>query len=123
MTPLTNPEIDSLEQELGCTLPGLYRKLLVEQGYGTFGEAEVYHPAEVRKLYESFFDDPAQLFHPYFPFGCQNYKQELWVIDAAAERAASIWHETVTDDWPDEEWLEYDEWVSVHLDTEIPGTD
>jgi hypothetical protein len=56
------------------------------------------------------------LFHPYFPFGCNNGKQELWVIDAAAERAASIWHETHPADWPEEEWLDYHEWIIRFLD-------
>jgi hypothetical protein len=105
----------------------LYRKLLVEVGFGSYGQRsdsksnttkELYHPAAVRGLYEHFFDDPAILFHPYFPFGCNNGEQELWVIDATAERAASIWHETVPDDWSEEKWLDYDEWVAKFIDDE-----
>jgi hypothetical protein len=116
---LTNAEIDDIERTLGHTLPGLYRKLLVELGYGGFGlAAEIYHPSRVRELYEPFFDDPTQLFHPYFPFGCQNKKQEMWVIDASAERAASIWHETVPDDWAEEEWLPYEQWIEEYLELE-----
>lgn len=109
---LTNPEIDNIETSLNVTLPGLYRKLLVEIGPGDLPSGNrIYHPNEIRKLYEPFFDDPTQLFAPYFPFGCDNQRQELWVIDADRELAASIWHETVPDDWPDEEWLEYDQWI------------
>jgi len=113
----TNAEVDLVEQSLGVTLPGLYRRLLTELGPGRIGSsAELYHPSHVRELYEPFFDDPSQLFQPYFPFGCENGKQELWVIDSATERAASIWHETVLDDWPDEDWLPYEEWVQRHLE-------
>jgi len=117
---MTNPEIDLVEQSLGVTLPGLYRKLLNEIGPGRIGSsAELYDPLQVRELYEPFFDDPSLLFHPYFPFGCDNGKQELWVIDSANEFAASIGHETVPDAWPDEEWLAYEEWVQRHLDPAV----
>jgi hypothetical protein len=116
MAAMTKNEIDSIERELGITLPGLYRRLLVEIGPGKVGDAaRIYHPGEIRALYEPFFDDPGQIFHPYFPFGCHDAKQELWVIDAAAERAASIWHETVPDDWPEEQWLSYEQWVERYL--------
>ncbi|MGP0064965.1 MAG: hypothetical protein ACLQGP_15375 [Isosphaeraceae bacterium] len=117
MPELTNSEVDLAERALGVKLPGLYRKLLVELGPGRIGSsAELYHPLEIRGLYEPFFDDSGQLFHPYFPFGCDDGKQEIWVIDSATERAASIWHETVPEAWPDQEWLEYEEWVIRHLD-------
>ena len=120
MTPLTNPEIDEIEKSLGHKLPGLYRRLLFEMGPGPVGShAEIYHPLVVRDLYEAFFDDPAQLFNPYFPIGCQNQTQELWVIDASIENAASIWHETIPDDWPDEEWLPYETWVERYLEPEL----
>ena len=123
MTTLTIGEISDIERAIGHELPGLYRRLLVEEGYGQFGpDAEIYHPGEVWDLYAPFFDDPEQLFNPYFPFGCQNRKQELWIIDALAERAASIWHETVPEDWPEEEWLTYDRWVQEHLEPERPST-
>jgi hypothetical protein len=114
--PLMTPaEIDAAEAEIGVRLPGLYRELLAEVGHGRRGDCEIYHPSAVRALYEPFFDDPAQLFAPYFPFGCDNGLQELWVIDGAAARAASIWHETVPDDWPEEQWLPYDEWRRQHF--------
>lgn len=119
MPPHSNPEIEAIAEELGRKLPGLYHRLLFEIGPGPFGRnAEIYHPLSVRKLFEPFFDDPNQLFSPFFPFGCQNVKQELWIIDAAAEAAASIWHETVPDDWPDEDWLPYEDWILRYLEPE-----
>jgi hypothetical protein len=127
MTPmqrLTNPEVTQIARTLGVELPGLYRKLLVEVGYGIYGQKpecawattkEIYHPASVRELYKDFFDDPGALFTRYFPFGCDNEKQELWIIDPANERVASIWHETHPDDWPDERWMSYEDWCIAHL--------
>jgi hypothetical protein len=120
MPPLTNPEIEDIEHTLGHELPGLYHRLLFELGPGPIGNAgKIYHPLAVRELYEPFFDDPSQLFHPYFPFGCDNKAQELWVIDASIEQAASIWHETVPDAWPDEEWLPYDSWIERYLEPDM----
>lgn len=117
--PLSNSEIEAIEQTLGHKLPGLYHRVLFEIEPGGFGrEAEIYHPLAVRELYEPFFDDPTQLFKLYFPFGCQKVKQELWIVDALAEKAASIWHEIIPDDWPDEEWLPYDRWIDRYLEPE-----
>ena len=116
MTNLTQAEIGEAEQSLGHKLPELYRKLLAEVGYGILNpEAELYHPAKVWELYEPFFDEPEQLFDPYFPIGNNPRTQELWIIDADAERAASIWHETVPEDWPEEEWLPYEQWRQKYL--------
>ena len=116
MEKLSESEIDDLERTLGLRVPGLYRKLLIELGWGAMANrCEVYHPSHVWQLYEPFFDDPTQLFTLYFPFGCNNVKQEVWVIDSPRELAASIWHETVPDDWPEERWLQYDEWVTENL--------
>ena len=89
MQQLTMGEIGEVERVIGHNLPGLYRRLLTAEGYGWVGQdAEIYHPATVWERYASFFDDPTQIFHPYFPFGEQSRKQELWIIDSAAERAA-----------------------------------
>ena len=116
MTKLDQNEIDQAEQSLGHKLPGLYHKLLVEIGYGILNpEAEVYHPAEVWELYEPFFEEPEQLFNPYFPFGNNPQTQEIWIIDGDGKRAASIWHETVPEDWPEEEWLTYEQWLQKYL--------
>jgi hypothetical protein len=117
---LTNPQIDELEESLDIVLPGLYRKLLVEIGVGELPSGrQIYDPTEIAPLYEPFFDDPGDLFDPYFPFGCHNRLQEVWIIDSSRELAASISHETVPDDWPEEEWLSYEEWIFKHLDPEF----
>lgn len=118
MPTLTLAEIDATEAEIGARLPSFYRQLLVEVGHGQNGDWEIYHPIAVRELYEPFFDDPAQLFNPYFPFGCNNHLQELWIIDASAGRAASIGHETVPEDWSEEKWLTFDDWRKQYLPNE-----
>jgi hypothetical protein len=41
--------------------------------------------------------------------------QEMWVIDFQAETAASISHETVPEDWPNEEWLICEAWEEQYL--------
>lgn len=115
MRRLTDAEISAAEAAVGRPLPELYRRLLAEVGYGSRGQLQIYHPAVVRELYEPFFDDPARLFTPYFPIGCDNELQEVWAIDASTQRAASIGHETVPDDGPDEKWLGYEEWFEQHL--------
>lgn len=64
MDKLTNAEIDDIERDLGLVLPGLYRKLLVEIGFGDISAAaEIYHPSAIRELYEPFFEDPTELFN------------------------------------------------------------
>ena len=112
-------EIERAEAEIGVQLPTFFRQLLAEVGHGRRCDWEIYHPSVVQELYKSFFDDPAQLFAPYFPFGCDNQLQELWIIDAQAVRAASIWHETVPDDWPEEQWLPCEEWWHRYLGEKI----
>jgi SMI1-KNR4 cell-wall len=125
MQKLRNENIAEIERSLGTRLPGLYRKLLVEIGFGRYGQKddckwnttrELYHPSAVRDLYTDFFDDPHVLFSPYFPFGCNNETQDLWIIDAAAEKAASIPHDTHPDDWPEMEWLTYETWIERFFD-------
>jgi hypothetical protein len=121
---LTNWQIDDLEGSLGVRLPGLYRKLLVEIGHGLLPlGGQIYHPSEICPLYEPIFDDPDRLFNPYFPFGCDNRREEIWIIDADRELAASIRHETAPDDWAGESWLEYHEWVIKYLDRELQDVD
>lgn len=119
MRTLKNVEIEEIEKELGLKLPSLYHRLLAELGYGRLGPLEIYHPSQIRDLYESFFDDPGQLFRAYFPFGCHNELQEIWVIDVTSEKAASIWHETVPDDWPEEQWLVSEKWIEKCLEPEL----
>ena len=110
----TNIEVDAVESELQLKLPGLYRKLLVEIGHGNAGDIEIYHPKEIQQLYEFHFEVPSDLSRVYFPFGCNNRTQELWLIDISKETAATIWHETHPDDYPDERWLSYEFWVLEH---------
>src|SRR5262245_55308016 len=112
---MTPAEIDAVEIAIGVPIPSFYRQRLLELGHGRIGDCEIYQPSAARELYEPFFVDTAGLFDPYFPFGCDNRQQKLWIIDSKAARAASIWHETVPDDWPDEQWLSYDEWRRKYL--------
>ena len=56
------------------------------------------------------------LYSKYFPIGCNNKTQELWIIDVPRDKIASIWHETHEDDWPEETWLEYEEWIKINLE-------
>jgi hypothetical protein len=114
MTPLSNTDIDALERTLSFTIPGLYRKLLVEIGYGQIGDVEIYHPKNISELYEFHFENKEDLFTNYFPFGCDNRAQDIWLIRPSDERAASISHETHSDDYDDESWLEYHDWIAAH---------
>lgn len=115
MTPLSNAEIDELETALDHRLPGLYRKLLVEVGFGTRGDLRIYHPSEIAQIYQYHFEDSADLFARWFPFGCDERRQEIWLIDPVTETAASIWHETHPDDYEDEDWLSYEDWIVRNL--------
>ena len=108
---LTNIEIDEIEDALGREIPRFYRKLLVEVGFGESGDVELYHPKEVDELYEFKFDDDELLYKKYFPFGCNNRTQEIWIIDIEQDKVASIYHETHEDDWPQEDWKEYELWA------------
>lgn len=112
---LSNSELDTVSTALGHELPGLYRKLLVEEGFGRVGSIQIYHPREIEQFYEYHFEDPAELFHRWFPFGCDNLSQEIWIIDPIGEKAASIWHETHPDDYDEEEWLPYESWINRYL--------
>jgi hypothetical protein len=125
MTRLSTESVTQIERQLGIVLPPLYRTILIERGFGSYGQRancalnttrEIYHPESVTELYGSFFDDPSMLYAPYFPFGCNNETQDLWIIDAARGLAASICHETVPDDWPDAEWISYDNWLARFFD-------
>ena len=114
MEKLSNAEIDSLEVKIGYRLPGLYRKLLVEIGAGEQGAVEIYHPLQIAELYKHHFDDHLLLFEAYFPFGCNNKRQEIWLVRVSDEQAASVWHETHSDDYLGENWLSYEDWLGAH---------
>ncbi|MCB1634308.1 MAG: hypothetical protein KDI37_14140 [Xanthomonadales bacterium] len=115
LTRLSNPEISTVAVMLGHELPGLYRKLLIEEGFGKAGDVRIYHPAEIEDIYKHHFDDPEELFRRWFPFGCNERLHEIWVVDPITETAASIWHETNPDDYDDEEWLSYEDWICRYL--------
>jgi len=109
-----------MEERMGVQLPSLYRDLLLQRGHGVYGEKpdaqtnhskEIYHPEMVEELYEPFFEDANLLFAPFFPFGCDNRTQEIWVIDAGRGLVANISHETHPDDWEQEVWMPFSEWV------------
>ncbi len=119
LTVLTSAEIDAIESRLQVRLPSLYRDLLAQKGYGLFGQEpdvkwntskEIYHPESIAELYRDLFDDPSVLLSRYFPFGCDNDRQEVWVIDNINEKIANISHETHPDDWCDESWFDYGDW-------------
>ena len=114
MMVLSNTEIDELEKEMGLYFPLLYRKLLSETGYGEFEDIEIYHPMLIRERYAGHFDHDADLFGTYFPFGCNNRKQEIWLIRQQDSLVASIWHETHSDDYDGDEWLDGGQWLVRH---------
>ena len=121
MTRVSNSEIDVIQSRMGVTIPGLFRRLLVEVGYGRIDDDhEIYHPEQIRELWESFFDDPSDLFVRYFPFGFSPRRQEMWIVRQRDERVATIWHETVPDDWDEEEWLTCDDWIAKFLEETKP---
>lgn len=115
----SNPELDTIENEMAYVLPGLYRKLLVEIGSGEHDDIEIYDPLQIKALYQFHFEDSEELFNKYFPFGCNNRTQEIWLIRMGDESVASIWHETHPDDYPDEHWVAYEEWL-IENDSLLP---
>jgi hypothetical protein len=119
MTRLSNSELDTIEQEIGYPIPGLYRKLLIAEGYGTFGSREIYDPRIIPERSGCHFEEPTDLFGRYFPFGCNNATQELWIIWIEEKKAATIYHETNSNDYGDEGWQAYDDWIAEYFATNI----
>lgn len=115
MQVLTDLELDKIEFDIGYKLPKLFRKLLLEIGFGQKNNIQIYHPSEIYGLYNSFFEDPSQLFRDYFPFGCNNQTQSLLIIDPRVEKVSIIGHETVPEDWDEELWVSYDKWCNDNL--------
>ena len=116
MTQLENAEISAIEGELGHKLPGLYRKLLVEEGFGIVDGREIYDPRQIAVTYRRHFPNQEELFKRYFPIGCDHNRKELWMVLVDDEKAASISHKTSTDDYTSATWLSYEDWVSKRLD-------
>lgn len=113
-TPLTVSEIDRIERELGHTLPPFYRRLLRANGPGPIGKhGHLYDPLITRGMY-AIFDQPDDLFGRYFPFGYQVRKDQLWLIDIALDKAATMWFQSAPD-CEDDDWLDYETWLRNNL--------
>jgi hypothetical protein len=102
----TSAMIAAFESCNGMVVPDRLAAFLQSRGSGVYGAVEIHDLGVIFDRYAEFFDDPAQIFSRYLPFGCNNDTQGLWVLDLSRERAkfAKIWHETVPDDWTDETW-------------------
>jgi len=114
MIPLPNTEIHRIELALGIAIPVLYRDLLVKFGHGQHQDVEIYHPLEIADLYRHHFERDEDLFGEYMPFGCNNRTQEIWLTRPKENLAAAIWHETHPDDYAEEAWLTYPDWLGRH---------
>ena len=110
MPPYTREQIEAFEAANRVMIPDRLVRFLLSVGPGQFNDVEVYRPEDVRGLYEDFFDNSGVLFARYLPFGCNNRKQEVWVLDVSVSpvRYSKICHETVPDDWPEERWMPFD---------------
>ena len=113
MNKLTPTEISVLESSVGHRFPSPYRRMLGTVGHGDSNDnTTIYHPEEITTLYSNHFESETDLYTKYFPVGCNNTEQTLWIVDVATDRIATISHETHPDDYYDEEWLELDEWLA-----------
>jgi hypothetical protein len=103
-------ELHAFETEHGVRIPSRLSAFLINRGPGIYGEVEIHAPQDVLLRYHDFFDNPRDLITRYFPFGCNNRTQEMWVLDLSRSVAcvAKIWHETVPDDWAEEEWVPFE---------------
>ena len=117
MTILNAHQIADFEAEVGHKFPTVYKQLLETIGYGSDAKNRyiVYKPTQIAADYEHHFEDAADLFNKYFPIGCNELKQEIWLADMETGMVASIWHETHPDDYPDEEWLTSDIWLHAYF--------
>ncbi len=111
---LSDSQIDTCEQHLGYSIPTLYRRLLTDIGPGRQGDGELYHPEEIATLYAHHFEAPDQLFRVYCPFGCNHRTQDIWLIRIQDLAVAAIGHETHPDDYPEEVWLPFEQWLVAH---------
>ncbi len=116
MAILSSSELASLERDLGHPFPPIYRDLLRSLGNGRHSsDVTVYHPSEICELYSHHFESDGDLFNRYFPFGCNEAEQAIWLVDVRSGYVATIDHETHPDDYPDEGWLKSDEWRTTVL--------
>lgn len=107
-------DIPALEASLGHPLPDAYRDLLTSFGFGRLDDGRtVYHPSEIADLYSHHFEGDDDLFNCYFPIGCDESEQTIWLVDVASGNVATIYHDTHPDDYPDEDWMVQRQWRSL----------
>lgn len=117
--PMSEERIREVEKQLGHTLPKFYRTLLSRFGHGRIaGPERIADPLEILAAYEFHFENPADLFTKYFPFGSDESDQTIWLIDMDTQLIATIWHETHPDDYPEEDWLSAGAWLKAELNIE-----
>jgi hypothetical protein len=106
MAAYSRDQIVAFENAHSLRLPERLASFLCGHGPGRYGDIEIHQPDQIRDVYTDFFDDPGELFTKWLPFGCNHQTQELWILDISgpSPRFARIWHETVPDDWADEDW-------------------
>lgn len=121
-------EIDCISEDMGIVFPALYEKALREIGDGYFFSEpdsdgkqplEIYHPKSIQNLYEHHFDDPEDLFNRYLPFGCDNHRQDIWIIDITTSKVATIYHEILPNEWEQEDWVDFDTWWSKTIKGQV----
>ena len=120
MNKLSNPEIDNIEKALGYKLPGLYRKLLVEEGFGILpnGASEIYDPKMITKLCEEFFSKQTKIFCPFVPFGSNRNFEKIWVINSLKESVANapVHNKPYDLAKANLRWLSYYDWAEKYFD-------
>jgi hypothetical protein len=107
MRTYTLEELTAFESQNDVALPQPLRHFLLSHGAGAHRNAMIYEPEKVQPLYAEFFDDPSELFRTYLPFGEHTAEQVMLVYRITDGKYASIWHETVPEDWPEEEWSSF----------------
>ena len=115
MQTVTKPaDIAALEASLGHPLPDVYRDLLTSVGFGRLDDGRtVYHPNEIADLYAHHFEGDDDLFNLYFPIGCDESEQTIWLVDVSLGKVATIYHDTHPDDYSDENWLPPQQWRAL----------
>lgn len=114
MTPLSPSEISTAESDIGHCLPSVYRDLLQRVGHGRAVDGTtVYHPSDIAELYGHHFESEGDLYARYFPIGCNETEQTIWLFDVPSERVATIYHDTHPDDYEDEDWMAPEDWLKT----------
>lgn len=112
-TPRRYSEADlaEIERELGRPLPRAYRRVLLTHGSGEIRPSlEVHAPGEIQERYADHFERD-ELFEVYWPIGCNNDSQELYMLRVGTDEIATIFHEVHPDDYADETWVPSTKWV------------